>query len=66
MSRYGMTLTLLTSGLAKAVAEDENEGFNLSASMFGPNISEWLKQTAEAVSEQSRPVPATIPASPER
>lgn len=59
MSRYGTTLTVLCTGLAAAVAEDEKPeagGFDLSAGMFGPAVSEWLHQTAESISEQTRPV----------
>jgi len=53
-----MTLTVLCNGLAEAVAKDEAPeigGFDLSAGMFGPNVSEWLRQTAEEISKEQRP-----------
>jgi hypothetical protein len=58
MSKYGMTLTVLCTELAEAVAKDEapeEGGFDLSAGLFGSNVSEWLRKTAEAISGESRP-----------
>jgi hypothetical protein len=49
MSAYGMILTVLCTNLAEAVAKDEAPevgGFDLSAGMFGPNVSEWLRGVA--------------------
>lgn len=50
MSAYGITLTVLATGLAEAVAKDElpdNGGFDLSAGLFGQNVSAWLRSVAE-------------------
>jgi len=47
-----MTLTVLCTGLAEAVTKDEAPevgGFDLSAGMFGPNVSQWLRDTAKAI-----------------
>lgn len=49
MSRTRMTLTVLCTQLAEAVAKDEEPevgGFDLSAGMFGPNVSSWLREVA--------------------
>lgn len=49
MSSYGMTLTVLATGLAEAVLKDEAPevgGFDLSAGMYGPNVSDWLRSVA--------------------
>lgn len=57
MSKYGMTLTVLCTELAEAVGKDEEPevgGFDLSAGLFGPNVSEWLRSVAEQVSGESR------------
>lgn len=46
MSEESMTLTVLCTGLAEAVTKDEVPevgGFDLSAGMFGPNVSDWLR-----------------------
>jgi len=50
MSAYGMTLTVLCTGLAEAVLKDEAPevgGFDLSAGLFGPNVSAWLRDVAQ-------------------
>lgn len=47
-----MTLTVLCSELAEAVAKDEqpeNGGCDLSAGMFGPFVSEWLRKVAAEI-----------------
>lgn len=52
MSAYGMTLTVLCTTLAEAVAKDEDPsagGFDLSAGLFGPNVSQWLRETAAEI-----------------
>lgn len=57
MSRYGMTLTVLCTELAEAVSKDEAPdvgGFDISAGLFGPNLSEWLRKTAEIISGETR------------
>jgi hypothetical protein len=59
MSEKGMTLTVLATGLAEAVAKDEKEiadghpdcGFDLSAGMFGAHVSVWLREVAAALTE---------------
>lgn len=58
MSTYGMILTVLCTELATAVAEDEkpdNDGFDLSAGMFGPNVSAWLRKVAEELVSAKSP-----------
>lgn len=57
MSAYGMTLTVLATELAAAVAEDEkpeNGGCDLSAGLYGPAVSEWLRKLAEQLSGEKR------------
>ena len=65
MSAYGMTLTVLCTGLVEAVAKDEAPeigGFDLSAGMFGPNVSDWLREVATQLCAQSTPQPPAPPA----
>jgi hypothetical protein len=53
-----MTLTVLATGLAEAVSKDEQTnqvGFDLSAGLFGEQVSEWLRKTAEELSGENRP-----------
>ena len=52
MSAEGMTLTVLATQLAEAVAKDETPevgGCDLSAGMYGPSASAWLRSVAETV-----------------
>ena len=63
MSAKGMISTVLATGLAEAVAADINEGssFDLAAGTFGPNVSNWLRELAEHLTQptpQSRIVEA--------
>lgn len=52
MGSKKLLTTLLATGLAQAVAQDEKaEGFDLSAGMFGPAVSEWLRSTAVVIHE---------------
>lgn len=47
-----MALTVLCTGLAEAVRKDEAPevgGFDLSAGMFGPHVSDWLRSMAAEV-----------------
>lgn len=49
MSAYGLTVTLLASQLADAVAKDEapeEGGFDLSAGLFGTHVSAWIREIA--------------------
>jgi hypothetical protein len=53
MSAYEMLLTMLVSGLAEAVAKDESPeegGCDVSAGLYGPHASQWLRDTAAALS----------------
>ena len=52
MSAHGMTCTVLATGLAEAVLKDEHggEGFDLSAGLFGPHVSMWLRDVASQIS----------------
>jgi hypothetical protein len=61
MSNYGMTVTLLATGLAEAVAKDERPeegGFDLSAGMFGKHVSDWIREIAKEL--DSRPIPPPV------
>lgn len=52
MSLKGMTLTVLATQLAEAVAKDEAHkrgGCDLSAGMYGPNVKQWLRDLADAL-----------------
>jgi len=52
MSAQGMTVTVLATQLAEAVAKDETAeggGIDISAGMYGPNTSDWLREVADAV-----------------
>lgn len=55
MSAYGMTLTVLANGLADAVRKDEDTiveqgGYDISAGLFGVNVSAWLREVADQIS----------------
>jgi hypothetical protein len=60
MSAYGITVTVLATGLAEAVMKDEapeEGGFDLSAGMFGRHVSDWIRSVAkelESRREQSQ------------
>ena len=61
MSKYGMTLTLLGTGLAQAVLQDEKPeegGFDLSAGMFGSHVSAWLREVANELQERQSKIDA--------
>lgn len=52
-----MTVTVLATALADAVGKDEtpeNGGCDLSAGMFGPDVSAWLRQVAEELDRARR------------
>jgi len=59
MSTYGITVTILATGLAKAVLEDEanGEGFDLSAGLFGENVSEWIREVAAELDKRKEVKP---------
>lgn len=52
-----MILTVLATDLADAVRKDEEggEGFDLSAGMFGPNVSAWLREVAATLAPSNDP-----------
>jgi hypothetical protein len=57
MSAQGMIVTLLATQLAEAVAKDQTPeagGCDLAAGMFGPNVSQWLREMA-AVQDAKNP-----------
>lgn len=57
MNTYRKTLTALAKTFAEAVFEDEDPregGFDLSAGMYGPHVSEWLRNVAEKISGEKR------------
>jgi hypothetical protein len=59
MSALGLTITVLATGLAEAVAKDDQDiadgkpdcGYDLSAGMFGPHVSAWLREVAATLCE---------------
>ena len=57
MSAYGMTLTVLATQLAEAVAKDETPeggGCDLSAGLYGPHASAWLRTVADSICAAER------------
>lgn len=62
MSATGMTATVLATQLAEAVAKDElpeNGGCDISAGMFGPHASAWLREVADALVAHTTPPTCT-------
>lgn len=59
-----MLLTVLATDLAAAVLRDEQngEGFDLSAGMFGVNVSAWLREVAAVMTMVQHPPPPLSPA----
>ena len=62
MSTYGITLTILATQLAEALAKDEADevGFDISAGIFGKHLSDWLRATAKELDRRASP--ASVPA----
>ena len=64
MSRYGITLTVLATGLVEAMGKDEQfalnnpdhryAGFDISAGLFGVEVYNWLKEVAGTISETNK------------
>jgi hypothetical protein len=57
MNAKGMTLTVLATQLAEAVSKDETPeegGCDVSAGMYGPHASQWLRDVAEALCAAQR------------
>jgi hypothetical protein len=54
MSKQGMTVTVLATGLAEAIQDDEanGEGFDISAGMFGINLSNWIREVAQELNRE--------------
>jgi hypothetical protein len=51
-----MLISVLATGLAEAYAKDEAPeigGFDISAGMFGPNVSDWVRSVAALLHEAS-------------
>jgi len=60
MSRYGITVTVLATELAEAVRKDEvpeEEGFDLSAGLFGTHVSQWIRDTAKIIDDLTEKAP---------
>lgn len=58
MSTKGMTLTVLATQLAEAVAKDEapeEGGFDLGAGLFGTHVSDWLRDVAATLAQPVTP-----------
>ena len=58
----GMTVTVLATELAEAVAKDEanGEGFDMSAGMYGINVSDWIREVALVITETSKQRPTAL------
>jgi hypothetical protein len=57
MSAKQMTLTVLATKLAAAVAEDEapeSGGCDLSAGLFGQKVSDWLRDLADQLTTDDK------------
>lgn len=57
MSRRGMTLTVLATGLAQAVGEDGDvmcDGSTPGSLAFTPSISAWLREIADELDDTAR------------
>ena len=53
MSKKGMILTVLVTGLVDAVAQDEKEnGHDIASGIIGEHTSNWLRNLAEDISEE--------------
>ena len=51
-----MALTVLATELAEAVEKDEKPeegGFDMSAGLFGRNVSDWLRKVAAELTGES-------------
>jgi len=59
MSSYGITVTILATGLADAVRKDEElvgvNGFNLGAGIYGRNVTEWVREVAKELDDRAQP-----------
>lgn len=55
MSERGATITVLATQLAEAVGKDEAEpdGFDISAGLFGPHVSAWVRSVADELIRRS-------------
>lgn len=61
MGKVGMTVTVLATGLAEAYQKDEqfakdnpthkHAGFDISAGMFGVEVSKWLREIAKDIAD---------------
>lgn len=52
MSAVKMMITVIATQIAEAVAKDETPesgGCDISAGMFGPNLSKWIKELAQTI-----------------
>lgn len=54
MSARGAMITVLATELSNAVrADEEGEGHDIGAGLFGPAVSAWIRKTADAFIECS-------------
>jgi hypothetical protein len=61
MSKYEITLTRLVTGLIEAVLQDEKpeeDGFDLSAGLFGTYVSSWIREVAKELEEHQSKIDA--------
>lgn len=59
MSTYGITVTILATQLAEAVLKDEQPeegGFDLSAGLFGTNVSNWIRSVANELDDRAKEI----------
>jgi hypothetical protein len=54
VSARGAMITVLATELSNAVrADEQGEGHDIGAGMFGPAVSAWIRKTADAFMEAS-------------
>lgn len=66
MSTQGMTLTVLASTLAEAVAKDNDDpdGHDIASGLFGPAVSEWLRDVAKQLAAVAAAAALATPPAP--
>ena len=55
-----MMVTVMATQIAEAVAKDETPeagGCDISAGLYGPHLSQWIRETATLLAEQRAAVP---------
>lgn len=63
MSTLGITQTVIATEIVKAVAADEtpeNGGCDISAGMFGPALSQWIREIAKHIDDTNTALRAAV------